>query len=75
MKHHRLILDLLIMPQFNSKKGYPNHVYSQGTVHNECVRMKWTTETMYQGDANLGMWVNDECSHRFPFVCSHEQEP
>ena len=37
--------------------------------------MKWTTETRYQGDAELGAWQNDHCTNnRLPYVCSHEQE-
>ena len=38
--------------------------------------MKWTTETRYQGDAELGAWQNDHCTNnRLPYVCSHEQDP
>ena len=56
-----------------NKKGYPNHV--QGNL-NKCVRMKWTTETRYQGDAELGAWQNDHCTNnQLPYICSHEQDP
>ena len=38
--------------------------------------MKWTTETKFQGDAELGAWQNDQCTNnQLPFVCSHEQDP
>ena len=57
----------------NNTKGYPNHV--QGNI-NKCVRMKWTTETKFQGDAELGAWQNDHCTNnQLPYVCSHEQDP
>ena len=52
--------------------GYPNHV--QGNI-NKCVRMKWTSETKFQGDAELGQWLNDQCTNvKLPWVCSHEQD-
>ena len=57
----------------NWAPGYPNHLH--GNI-DKCAKMKYKTETNFQGTAKIGQWINQHCTNnKQPWICSHPQDP